>query len=345
MDKSVKLANHFYGENIHGKAIHKLLKGNWDTSKVQSYLEKLGGGDDTKWVGILDFISKYVKLDTTQYDTMGEQLPVLLDRLESLYGAFVGGGVNESRKNLKETSQSARLENMKDINFNDYKSESINESNHRPLYQIADEIRQDWGSKVNYAAKPYLDAMGSLDSAKDNYIMDPGWEIVARFLANARQWRGETAKKIKKELKAILKDGMKGESIDTVKNRITEIKSKTDRKSKIKSLIETMVKDELNSYVNENLQQNNIEIEISKIEPDERSNRKPVNKFHINYQITIGGKLMEIEGILTPYHTGRSEEHEFEPTYFMDDETEEYYDNNWENIEDEILNKFSEGNF
>ena len=98
-------------------------------------------------------------------------------------------------------------------------------------------------------------------------------------------------------------------------------------------------------FVNESLQQNNIEISISKIEPDERSNRKQVNKFHINYQITIGGKLMEIEGILNPYHTGRSEEHEFEPIYFMDDETEQYYNNNWEKIEDEILNKFSEGNF
>jgi hypothetical protein len=98
-------------------------------------------------------------------------------------------------------------------------------------------------------------------------------------------------------------------------------------------------------FVNENLQQNNITIEISKIEPDERSNRKSLNKFHINYQITIGGKLMEIEGILNPYHTGRSEEHEFEPTYFMDDETERYYNDNWEKIEDEILNKFSEGNF
>ena len=97
-------------------------------------------------------------------------------------------------------------------------------------------------------------------------------------------------------------------------------------------------------YVNENLQQNNIEIEISELESDERSNKK-VNKFHVNYQITIDGKLMEIEGILNPYHSGRSEEHKFEPTYFMNDETEKYYDNNWDEIEDEILNKFSEGEF
>ena len=65
-----------------------------------------------------------------------------------------------------------------------------------------------------------------------------------------------------------------------------------------------------------------------------------LDKFHVNYQITIDGKLIEIEGILNQLGTGRSEEHEFEPTYFMDDETEQYYNNNWEKVEDEILNKF-----
>ena len=64
------------------------------------------------------------------------------------------------------------------------------------------------------------------------------------------------------------------------------------------------------------------------------------DKFYVNYQITIDGKLIEIEGILNQFGTGRSEEHEFEPTYFMDDETEQYYNNNWEKVEDEILNKF-----
>ena len=38
----------------------------------------------------------------------------------------------------------------------------------RPLYTIARDIRKDW-TKVNYAAKPYLDAMSSLSSINDAF--------------------------------------------------------------------------------------------------------------------------------------------------------------------------------
>lgn len=76
--------------------------------------------------------------------------------------------------------------------------------NHRPLHQIAQEIQQDW-KPVNYAAKPYLDAMLSLSNISDNYFMDSGFSVVAYFLSNATTWRGETARRIKKELNAILK--------------------------------------------------------------------------------------------------------------------------------------------
>lgn len=76
--------------------------------------------------------------------------------------------------------------------------------NHRPLYQIARDIRKDW-KNVNYAAKPYLDALGSLDQVTDSYYLDSGKSMVLYFLANAGTWRGETAKTIKAELKAITK--------------------------------------------------------------------------------------------------------------------------------------------
>ncbi len=75
----------------------------------------------------------------------------------------------------------------------------------RPLYVIASEIRKDWGSKVNFAAKPYLEAMDTLNSIKENYIFESGSSIVARFLCNASTWRGDKAKEIKKELNAMLK--------------------------------------------------------------------------------------------------------------------------------------------
>ena len=68
------------------------------------------------------------------------------------------------------------------------------------LDQLAAIIKLDW-IKVNYAAKPYLDAMASLDSINDNYGMDSGRSVVAYFLCNASTWRGDTARAIKTELK------------------------------------------------------------------------------------------------------------------------------------------------
>ena len=74
----------------------------------------------------------------------------------------------------------------------------------RPLYEIASEIQKDW-TKVNYAAVPYLDAMHSLDSINDKYMFDSAKSVVLYFLSNASQWRGETAKRVKAELKAMCK--------------------------------------------------------------------------------------------------------------------------------------------
>jgi len=72
----------------------------------------------------------------------------------------------------------------------------------RPLYEIAREIRKDW-SPVNYAAKPYLDAMRSLSSINDDYYADSGRSVVLYFLSNAASWRGENARRIKAELKSL----------------------------------------------------------------------------------------------------------------------------------------------
>jgi hypothetical protein len=76
----------------------------------------------------------------------------------------------------------------------------------RPIYQIAREISHDWGSKVNYAAKPYLEAMRELDKITDPYFADDGISVVAYFLSNASTWRGPKAKEIKAELNKMLKD-------------------------------------------------------------------------------------------------------------------------------------------
>ena len=73
----------------------------------------------------------------------------------------------------------------------------------RPLFAIAKEIEQDWGPKVNYAARLYLNAMRSLSSPADSYGYDSGKSVCLYFLANASGWRGETARRVKKELREI----------------------------------------------------------------------------------------------------------------------------------------------
>lgn len=72
------------------------------------------------------------------------------------------------------------------------------------ISELAIAISLDW-KNVNYAAKPYLDAMGDLESVKDHYGADTGYSIVAYFLANASTYRGPVAKEIKKELNKRLK--------------------------------------------------------------------------------------------------------------------------------------------
>ena len=74
----------------------------------------------------------------------------------------------------------------------------------RLISQIAAEIRKTW-KPVNYAAAPYLEAMFSLSTIKGSYGYDDAKSIVLYFLSNATGWRGPDAKRIKAELKAMLK--------------------------------------------------------------------------------------------------------------------------------------------
>ena len=75
----------------------------------------------------------------------------------------------------------------------------------RPIYEIAQEISNDW-SKINYGAKPYLNAMLTLNSIDDSYGYDSASSIIRYFLVNSQTWRGDTARGIKLELNDILKN-------------------------------------------------------------------------------------------------------------------------------------------
>jgi len=73
----------------------------------------------------------------------------------------------------------------------------------RPISQIAKEIKLSW-SKPYYGAIPYISAMLNLETISDNYYQDKAPDIINRFLANAFNWKGEAARRLKAELKEVL---------------------------------------------------------------------------------------------------------------------------------------------
>lgn len=75
----------------------------------------------------------------------------------------------------------------------------------RPIHTIAAEIKADWGGKINYAARPYLAAMHSLNTIKDTYGADSAKLVLLYFLSNASSWKGDTARRIKAEIKGLCK--------------------------------------------------------------------------------------------------------------------------------------------
>jgi len=74
----------------------------------------------------------------------------------------------------------------------------------RPINAIAREIAQDW-RKPYFGAVPYLNAMSTLDDINQPYGYDSGESIVRYFLSNATTWRGDTARRVKAELKEMLR--------------------------------------------------------------------------------------------------------------------------------------------
>jgi len=72
----------------------------------------------------------------------------------------------------------------------------------RPLWAIAKDIRAHW-AKPNFGAVPYIDALSQLDNVGDKFGFDDAKGLILYFLSNAKTWRGNDAKRIKAELKAM----------------------------------------------------------------------------------------------------------------------------------------------
>jgi len=74
----------------------------------------------------------------------------------------------------------------------------------RSLRVIAAEVTADWRN-VYFGAVPYLNAMRRLDKITDRFYEDDAKSIVLYFLSNAKTWRGDTAKRVKAELREMIK--------------------------------------------------------------------------------------------------------------------------------------------
>lgn len=83
----------------------------------------------------------------------------------------------------------------------------MSETTVRPLSEIAAEIIADYpkaGSESDYAGA-YVVPMLSLNKITDSYYLDSADSIVRYALANLGSWRGETARRVKTELKGMLR--------------------------------------------------------------------------------------------------------------------------------------------
>lgn len=77
----------------------------------------------------------------------------------------------------------------------------------RTFAEIAQEIKSVWGAKINAYAQPYLQALLEINSTDKHamYYYDSAQSVVMYFLANANTFRGDDARRLKNELKDMLK--------------------------------------------------------------------------------------------------------------------------------------------
>jgi hypothetical protein len=64
---------------------------------------------------------------------------------------------------------------------------------------------------------------------------------------------------------------------------------------------------------------------------------KDDDKYVVNYSTTKNKNFLQFTGYLNKRNDGRGDFYEFETSWFCSKEAEDYYDENWENIEKQIL--------
>lgn len=84
---------------------------------------------------------------------------------------------------------------------------SVNATGPRPIKDIVADIFTEWGAKVQtvgYAAKPYLDALATVETAEEMYGADKAEHLLRYLLSNLTQFKGQRARELKEELRSHL---------------------------------------------------------------------------------------------------------------------------------------------
>jgi len=74
----------------------------------------------------------------------------------------------------------------------------------RTLKEISKEIRGDWRKINNTSAREALKCMDRMGQISEPFLAERnGHSVVGTFLTHSVGWRGETARRIKKELRTM----------------------------------------------------------------------------------------------------------------------------------------------
>jgi hypothetical protein len=90
----------------------------------------------------------------------------------------------------------------------------IKEGDLSEIARLIEKDHRNSSKNLPFGAKPYVDALKSLEHVGQNYGADSGKSIVAYALSNLTSWKGPVARAVKAELKARLKAGPPQEFVD-----------------------------------------------------------------------------------------------------------------------------------
>jgi hypothetical protein len=85
---SSRRADDFFAESKHGKAIDKMLRGKWNTKKVDNYLDSIHPDNVIRWGRVMGQLETRMGIRVPDSANGSEQVKAILKSMEPLYKEF-----------------------------------------------------------------------------------------------------------------------------------------------------------------------------------------------------------------------------------------------------------------